>query len=181
MTKTLEEENEVKKLYSKIRMEIPDIEQIAILHIGEEITYIIADSPDHNFSIIKLLIGSEKTSIEYFKHNPPTEAEIDRAINVVEDEVIRAHEMTKDVKKLFTTDKVVKMVAEMSGVNKQIEMKLSKDEMERVFSRLAAVSLGRSASMEGIPEDSKFASTLLILREIMHHLGFDDIIIKSIL
>jgi hypothetical protein len=44
--------------------------------------------------------------------------------------------------------------------------------VERLFDLLAALSLGRPASSAGIPADGVFAARLLILRELMHHLGF---------
>jgi len=49
--------------------------------------------------------------------------------------------------------------------------------MEQLFSRLAAIVSGRPASTDVLPTDNKFAATLLVLREVMHHLGFMDVTI----
>lgn len=54
-------------------------------------------------------------------------------------------------------------------------MELSIDALERTFDRLTSVALGRPASQEGLPDDKPFAATLLILRELMHHLQFASI------
>lgn len=46
------------------------------------------------------------------------------------------------------------------------------DEVERLFNRLAYVAAGRPAAVEGLPEDANLALALLVLREILHHVGY---------
>ena len=58
-------------------------------------------------------------------------------------------------------------------------MTLSLDAVERTFDRLALVINGRPAHFEGIPGGNDFAATLLILREFMHHLQFDEIVVNG--
>ncbi len=70
-------------------------------------------------------------------------------------------------------------LALLAGVPEAPEMVLSRDALERVFARLAAVTLGRPAAQEGIPDDAAFAASLLILREFMHHLKFSAVTIKT--
>ena len=57
-------------------------------------------------------------------------------------------------------------------------MALPIDAVEGQFDLLAAFIFGRPASSAGIPADSSFAATLLILREFMHHLQFPAITIE---
>jgi hypothetical protein len=47
--------------------------------------------------------------------------------------------------------------------------------MEQVFGRLAAIISGRPANQDILPITNTFVATLLILREVMHHLGFMNI------
>ena len=82
--------------------------------------------------------------------------------------------MTRDTR-LTTTDPAIRHIAVLAGVTESPRMALSLEAMERTFDRLAQVSLGRSASLEGLPESPDFAATLLILREFMHHLQFAEI------
>jgi NADH:ubiquinone oxidoreductase subunit 4 (subunit M) len=58
-------------------------------------------------------------------------------------------------------------------------MHLSIDAVERQFDLLAALTQGRPSASAGIPTDSGFAASLLILREFMHHLQFSAITITS--
>ena len=46
---------------------------------------------------------------------------------------------------------------------------------EMVFDQLAARSEGRLASQVALPDAPRFAASLLILRESMHHLNFDKV------
>lgn len=53
-----------------------------LLHIGSEETQVTIDGKTH-----RLTLGSQLTSLGYFRHQPPTPAEMENAIMVVEDEV----------------------------------------------------------------------------------------------
>jgi hypothetical protein len=57
--------------------------------------------------------------------------------------------------------------------------RLALDEVEHMFQKLAAVSEGRPVASGGVPSGAAFAATLLILREFMHHLGFEAITIPA--
>jgi hypothetical protein len=52
-------------------------------------------------------------------------------------------------------------------------MTLSVEAVEQMFQRLAARAPGLQAGRE-------FAGKLLILRELMHHLGFPSIVIRAV-
>jgi hypothetical protein len=47
---------------------------------------------------------------------------------------------------------------------------LSVEVVEQMFTRLAA-------GVRGLPAGGEFSATLLILRELMHHLGFTSVLI----
>lgn len=49
------------------------------------------------------------------------------------------------------------------------------DEVENCFVRLAEVSEGYPPVLEPLPTDSDFYMQILILREFMHHLKFDEV------
>ncbi len=55
------------------------------------------------------------------------------------------------------------------------QMRLTLEAMKRLFPRLAAVSEGRPAANEGLSESVEFATTLLLLRELMHHMPFAEL------
>jgi exopolyphosphatase/pppGpp-phosphohydrolase len=142
-----------------------------LLHIGSEETQVTIDGKTH-----RLTLGSQLTSLGYFRHQPPTPAEMENAIMVVEDEVTGLrHDITPGAS-LHSQDNDIRAIA---GVAENEQMSLSLDAVERTFDRLALVINGRPAHFEGIPEGNDFAATLLILREFMHHLQFDEIVVKG--
>ena len=99
---------------------------------------------------------------------------------VVEDEVTRARTMTAGDSTLFTFDAAILEVVLNSGFsNNGLNLIVSRDAIERTFDRFSQVTLGSSASHQGIPVSTAFGATLLILREFMHHLQFSSIKVKT--
>ncbi|MBI3546502.1 MAG: hypothetical protein HY081_07925 [Gammaproteobacteria bacterium] len=172
-------ETEIRQRYSTIKFSVSAGISITVLHIGMEQTALAAGSGSEPGATLVLEIGSQKTAREYFKHVPPAPHEMENAITAVEDEVIRARAMMKNRSQLFTADASIREIALIAGVPESAEMTLSLDSVERSFERLAAVTLGRPASREGLPTSTTFAATLLILRELMQHLKFQSITLKT--
>ena len=59
-------------------------------------------------------------------------------------------------------------------------MLLSREAMESLFNRLAALSMGRPTAKDDLRVDASFSAMILILREIMFHLGFKFINVMQI-
>ena len=97
---------------------------------------------------------------------------------VVEDEVTRAREAASG-SALHTMDGAIRRIALLAGVAESPEMALSLEAVEKTFDRLSGVVLGRPATSEGLPAGGAFAATLLILRELMHHLKFAAITVRT--
>jgi exopolyphosphatase/pppGpp-phosphohydrolase len=172
-------EFEIRSRYASTRAGVPDGLPITVIHIGAAQTAVASGAGAEPATVMMLAIGSQKTSSEFFKHNPPTAEELENAIIVVEDEVTRARTMTAADSILFTFDAAILEVALNSGVSNSLNLIVSRDAIERTFDRFAQVMLGNSASHQGIPASTAFAATLLILREFMHHLQFSSINIKT--
>lgn len=151
---------------------------ITALHIGTAHTLIVITrgaAPDTRLS---LAIGSRRTASDHFKHHPPTPGEWENAIQAIEDEVVRARAITTAHSTLMTTDMGLRDIALLAGVPAGPAMTLAVDDVERLFARFAAISLGRPAAQDELPDDANLVATLLILREFMHHLQFSSISIK---
>lgn len=161
--------------YATIRRQEPPATPMVVLHIGEDRTCVAAGTGVEPDQVLILEIGSSLTSSNFFKHNPPSPLEIENAIMVVEDEVTRAREITVGRASLHSTDELVYEIAKMAGCSENLAITLTIEQVEKLFDQLAARSEGRPSSQVDIPDDPKFAATLLILREFMHHLQFDDI------
>lgn len=148
------------------------------VHIGSDVTRVTRTGGGQSDDTLVLRIGSGKTATDFFKHIPPTPLELENAITSVEDEVIRAGKWLVTGSALRTHDVGIREMAQLAGVADSARMVLSVDAVEQQFDLLAAWVQGRPASDAGIPLDSGFAATLLILREFMHHLQFASITIE---
>ena len=172
-------ENEIRLRYSAIRSIVPNGMPTTILHIGAEQTSVAIGTGAEPDTVHVFSIGSRKTAAEYFHHDPPTPRELENAIVAVEDALAGARKMIPVRSRLVTADDAIRKIALISGVPDAAELTLTRDAMERTFERLTAITLGRTASGEGIPAGLTFAATLLILREFMHHLQFLSIAVKD--
>ena len=165
--------------YLAVRQNTTENVPVTILHIDNQYSFMAqgtgADKPDN---LWVFGIGADKTATGYFYHNPPTPGEVENAIMVVEDKVMPLHKLLIPNTQLYTLDVTAREIALLtaSKLNEQ-GMVLARADMEFVFNRLAAIISGRPASQDVLPADNSFASTLLILREVMHHLGFMQITI----
>jgi exopolyphosphatase/pppGpp-phosphohydrolase len=168
-------DNDIQVQYKATRLDVSSGMPITVLHIGEDKTAIAFGTDAEPEAVLVLSIGSNKTAVDFFKHTPPTPEEMETAIMVVEDEVTRARKLLTGHPTLFTKDVSIRELALIAGVSDQPEMVLSLEAVERTFDLLASLVLGRPAASAGIPTHPAFATTLLILREFMHHLQFDSI------
>jgi exopolyphosphatase/pppGpp-phosphohydrolase len=172
-------ENGIQVQYKSARLGVSRGMPISLLQIGDEQTTVAFGTDEEPEALLELSIGSNRTAVDFFKHIPPTLGEMETAIMVVEDEVIRAGKLLTGHSMLFTKDASIRELALIAGVSDQSEMVLSLEAVEQTFDFLASLVLGRPASIAGIPTHPEFAATLLILREFMHHLKFDSICIGT--
>lgn len=146
---------------------------VTVLHLGPERTVVVAPEG----TVLALALGTHRTARAFFRRDVPTPLELENAIASVEDEVYRAHQRYVPLAQAgsaawWSTDAHLVALAELAGVPRAPTMQLTLDAMERLFQRLAFVSEGRPAASEGLPEQVEFATTLLLLRELMHHMPF---------
>lgn len=163
--------------YCLVRRKAINNQPIALLHIADEYSFIAFGVetiiPDN---VWVFDIGSVKTVRDFFRHNPPTQAEVEYAIQVVEDEVMPLHKLIPPGCGLYTTNAgILKIALQTVSTHYSVGVVLARTDMEQVFGRLAAIISGRPANHDVLPTSNVFAATLLILREVMHHLGFTNI------
>lgn len=146
-----------------------------VLHMGKTQTTLTIHSGTDLDSTLTLEIGTERTAQAFFRHNPPSALELETAIAAVEDAIMPVLRQLPLGLVLHSCDAAVREIAQLAGVPDSPRMELSIEAMEACFDRLAAVILGRPSTQDDLPPDTGFAATLLILRELMHHLGFAHI------
>lgn len=104
---------------------------------------------------------------------PPSEAALEQAIARTEDALmpqipaLRAHPHLR----LDCSDAVLQPLAGLLGLPEQSEQLLDIEQVERAFNQVAQVAAGLPARAAGLSEHPGFVAALLVLRELMHHLG----------
>ncbi len=116
-------------------------------------------------------VGIRDFADNILRHDPPTPAELERAIDVVEDALSGSRLAQAERGALATSDAVLRS---MPGLQEAVTG-LSREAVEAQFQRLASRSLGAPVAESELPSGREFAAALLILRECMHHLGFDNL------
>jgi hypothetical protein len=125
---------------------------------------------------MELGIGLLQLGRGQFRHQPPSELDLELAIAFVEDAVMPLAKVLPPSTRLVSSDAIASRLLALAQPGQPGDASvLSLDQVEHVFSQLAAVSLGRPASSSGVPTDGPFVAYVLILREFMHHLGFGRI------
>jgi len=157
---------------------------VTALHLGHERSLMATgQDPASPSVVLELALGSAQTARDFFRKALPTPLELETAIAWVEDEVHAAHRRHHDwvadnvAVVTCSTDPSLHEVATVAGIAQGPTRVLPLDAMERLFNRLAAVAQGRPAVREGLPERADFAATVLVLRELMHHMPFAAVVL----
>lgn len=140
------------------------------LHMGEDTLWLVRRNGAHGLASLDLELGTHSTARLFFKSDPPRPAELERAIDHVEDELMRALVWSGGRATLVTDHELVRSLAQTEAV-------LSLEVVEALFQRLASASLGQTSALKGLPPGREAAAALLILRELMHHLKFNQVVV----
>ena len=153
---------------------------ITRIAIGELHTRVCVDGGSSPAIDVELGIGLAQLGRGPFRHQPPSELELECAIAFVEDAVMPLAKVLPRSTKLVSSDVIASRLLTLArGARGQRTGLITLQQVEHVFGELAAVSLGRPSSSSGVPTDGAFVSYVLILREFMHHLAFGDIRIQQ--
>jgi hypothetical protein len=112
-----------------------------------------------------------ETVTALFKHAPPAGVEIERAIDVIEDALMATGLGHAGRGALTTASPRLRALPGLATAGAVLDL----GEVERLFQRLAAAASGPPLRLSDLPVDRETAAALLILRETMHHLGFDRV------
>lgn len=152
---------------------------ITRIAIGDLRTRVYVDGGPSPAADLELGIGLTQLGRGPFRHEPPSELELESAIAFVEDAVMPLAKVLPPSTKLVSSDALALRLLAIAHPAERGAGVLTLQEVEHVFGELVAVSLGRPASSSGVPTDGPFVSYVLILREFMHHLAFGDISVEE--
>jgi len=116
-------------------------------------------------------VGVQDILERCFRHHPPAAVEVERAIDLVED-ALSASGLVHGARGELAIVGPLPLAA--LGLTDD-GMRLSRDAVEARFERLAAAALGQPGAAAGMALDAPAAAALLILRECLHHLGYEGV------
>lgn len=117
----------------------------------------------------RLALGTARIARDFFHHDPPTAHELERAIDFVEDQLMRLGPPHDAGRPLWSASPALQPWAHVSGPT------MSLDRVEQWFGQLALAAQGRTTAVDGLPQGRDTAAALLVLRELMHHRGHPSI------
>jgi len=138
------------------------------------------DNESNQLQVKEIHVGYQLIADQCFSAFPPTFNEMDNAINIIEEAVVTLHDQIDIQLSLFCADDDLKNIARLAFNtinNADGTQTIRRIEVENLFTRLAEIIKGLPPSQDVLPKDNHFAAYLLILREIMHHLGFECIVL----
>ncbi len=141
------------------------------LHLGADTLWLLRTGDAAGLDSMALDLGTDSTARLFFRSDLPQPVELERAIDHVEDELMRALSWSGGSATLATEHALVRGLA-------QTEAALSLESVETLFQRLASGALGDPSALKGMPSGREAAATLLILRELMHHLKFNQVVVR---
>ena len=120
---------------------------------------------------VMLPVGPRGLAEDVLRHDPPTPAELERAIDLIEDALTGTRLARADRGDLVTAEALLRVLPGLDAAGAG----LTRDAVEALFQRLASRALGTPVAAADLPHGRDIAAAILILRECMHHLGFDRV------
>ena len=166
---------------------VPGTRRYTVVDIGGGSTEIIAGDPVHIGERISLNIGSVRLTERCLRHDPPTPAELEAAIELTEDEIARASRFPFAGSTLVGVAGTATSLAVLAQGLKSFTVasvtgyRLTRDAVESLFRSLREMSSAEIRSLSAVMEgrsDVIVAGTL-IAREIMAHFKFDSMIVSE--
>ena len=119
-------------------------------------------------------VGPKLLVDQVLRHAPPTALEAETAIELIEEAVMPLHRQLAG-----GGDLKVRGGAELRSLATLAGPQLAAETIEALFTRAAAVAQGRPAASEPVLAQPAVFACLLILREVLHHLGFSVLLLEA--
>lgn len=140
-----------------------------LVRLGESSVELVIPDAAGDGQIRRLPFGIGTLATDTVRHVPPTPLELETAIEVVEPAIMALG--------LHLPATTVLVLDDAGLLHSRLPPDARhRDDVERLFQRVAAVALGRPAVREGLPADGRFVAAVLVLRELLHHLGVERVV-----
>lgn len=142
------------------------------LILGERDSRLEIRQQDGTRRELPLPFGLDAMTPGPFRRDPPSAIELEQAIMVVEDVLMPLAAQIPPHQQL-TLHSPVPLAEALGG------HELSREGVERLFGQFAAMVEGDPLAAAHLPKARHFAATLLILREWMHHLDAQRVVLAD--
>lgn len=147
-------------------MNTPPAEAGAI-HIGQRVTTVRVGAVGN----VVIAVGVDELAETVLLHDPPSALEIELAIDRIEDALTASGLRHGDRGDALVDDPPLHaMLGWQGGLGRA-----SREDVERLFQDLAAALPTKPVFLRDVPAGRVAAARLLILRECLHHLGFQGV------
>lgn len=163
------------------------IRKATVVDIGGGSTEITVGNAHNIQQHVSLDIGSVRLTERFFKHDPPTHPELEKAIEIVENELARASRFSFDGSSLVGVAGTATSLALLDQGRKEFHReavtgyRLQLDNVYALFRTLRSMPaeeiLQLSSVMEGRAD--VIAAGALILREVMAHFKFKEMVVSE--
>ena len=147
------------------------------LHMAGDRVLLDVVSDGRSSSPVTLEAGSMRRILASLRHEPPTAVELESAIEGVENDLMPVLRALPERSLLTTSWPDIGEIARIAGLDLTSDVRLDTATVERLFNNLADVAYGTPAAQLGVPTNRGFAAALIVLREVLHHGGFESIIV----
>lgn len=118
-------------------------------------------------------LGTSRLAAVARLQDPPRPIQLEAAIAEVEDQVMAAAHEVGGIAHLETAPATFAQLLRITAAPGA--ERLSLEQVERAFDTLAAVAEGRPAGSSGAATDAASVATLVLVRELMHHLALPSV------
>jgi hypothetical protein len=140
----------------------------------------VLHSPAHpNMPSVRIAFSHADMEKRFFPQGQLRPLHLERAIEWVEDHIQAAHPAWPQGAKLFTQEADLQTLASVAGVPEGEQRVLHVDAVEQTFSRLVMQAMGQIPHQEALPDSAGFFTSVVFVRELMHHLHFPQIWVRS--
>ena len=118
-------------------------------------------------SSLQIAVGIVQLAEQALRHLPPRPAELEHAIDLVEEALMRLPQALP-----------AGAVLQPAGLFDPVLPHLGawqRAAVEDLFQRLASWALGQPTAAHGLPQDRQFVAAALLLRELTHHLNVETL------
>lgn len=128
-----------------------------------------------NAEPVSLPVGALGLTENVLRHEPPTPVELERGIDLLEDALGASRLAHEERGPLLVADALLRRLPGLEAQGAD----LSREDVEALFQKLASRALGTPVAHAQLPPEREVAAALLILRECMHHLGFERVVVTA--